>query len=222
MTKAAYLFTSTDRRLAVGIDPRLPNVATELRLAGVLPLMRARPFTSTAITGRIGHAILLRCPESRTSLLGRKQLASFVLRFAQSANSTNERTGIFAILPPGVLFSNKAPCERSPGQRPLWLALTTVGCCNSLAFDFILRRKRRGASTCSCWMDAQSLPLPPLSHAASSLAHSALRLTCNHEGYLPLWQEQLGEHTWREPPPREKHLARSRRGRRPLGGTRGD
>jgi hypothetical protein len=28
-------------------------------------------------------------------------------------------------------------------------------------------------------------------------AHSALRLTCNHAGYAPLWREQLGE-VWRE------------------------
>ncbi len=41
--------------------------------------------------------------------------------------------------------------------------------------------------------------------ALAMLAHSALRLTCNHEGYRPLWQEQLGENTWREPAPREKH-----------------
>jgi hypothetical protein len=27
--------------------------------------------------------------------------------------------------------------------------------------------------------------------------HSALRLTCNHSGYAPLWQEQVGE-AWRE------------------------
>jgi len=29
------------------------------------------------------------------------------------------------------------------------------------------------------------------------LAHSALRLTCNHAGYAPLWRDQLGE-AWRE------------------------
>ncbi len=32
-------------------------------------------------------------------------------------------------------------------------------------------------------------------------AHNALRLTCNHAGYAPLWQEQLGP-AWREPTPR--------------------
>jgi hypothetical protein len=32
------------------------------------------------------------------------------------------------------------------------------------------------------------------------LTHSALRLTCNHAGYAPLWREQLGD-VWREPKP---------------------
>jgi hypothetical protein len=32
------------------------------------------------------------------------------------------------------------------------------------------------------------------------VAHAALRLTCNHSGYEPLWREQLGD-TWREPKP---------------------
>ena len=29
-------------------------------------------------------------------------------------------------------------------------------------------------------------------------AHCALRLSCNHSGYAPLWHEQLGD-AWREP-----------------------
>lgn len=32
------------------------------------------------------------------------------------------------------------------------------------------------------------------------LSHSALRLSCNHAGYAPLWREQLGD-TWREATP---------------------
>jgi hypothetical protein len=34
----------------------------------------------------------------------------------------------------------------------------------------------------------------------SFVAHSALRLTCNHTGYVALWREQLGD-AWREPKP---------------------
>jgi hypothetical protein len=46
-----------------------------------------------------------------------------------------------------------------------------------------------------------SCPFPSLSpRTCTFLAHSALRLSCNHAGYGKLWREQLGE-TWREPKP---------------------
>ena len=45
------------------------------------------------------------------------------------------------------------------------------------------------------------VPVPSdLSRVASFLSHSALRLTCNHAGYAPLWHEQVGD-AWREPSP---------------------
>ncbi len=43
-----------------------------------------------------------------------------------------------------------------------------------------------------------AVPLPEVSTAnKATLAHSALRLTCNHAGYAPLWKEQVGD-AWRE------------------------
>jgi len=46
-------------------------------------------------------------------------------------------------------------------------------------------------------------PVPNLTAAQEEiLSHSALRLSCNHEGYGPLWQEQLGD-AWREPTPKQ-------------------
>lgn len=43
--------------------------------------------------------------------------------------------------------------------------------------------------------------MPDVEPYMAFAAHVALRLTCNHEGYLPLWQEQLGD-VWREPKPK--------------------
>src|SRR5213076_2362571 len=43
----------------------------------------------------------------------------------------------------------------------------------------------------------RSLPWPSLDREAKFLAHTTLRLTCNHAGYAPLWREQLGV-AWRE------------------------
>ena len=45
------------------------------------------------------------------------------------------------------------------------------------------------------------VPIPHLKAEWNFLAHAALRLTCNHEGYAPLWKEQLGAE-WREASPR--------------------
>jgi hypothetical protein len=45
------------------------------------------------------------------------------------------------------------------------------------------------------------LPSPVLvPQAERFLAHAALRLNCNHRGFLPLWHDQLGD-AWREPSP---------------------
>ena len=46
-------------------------------------------------------------------------------------------------------------------------------------------------------MKAVTFPQLGNSHFAA-LAHLALRLTCNHSGYAPLWREQVGD-AWREP-----------------------
>jgi hypothetical protein len=42
--------------------------------------------------------------------------------------------------------------------------------------------------------------LPRVDKSARFLTHAALRLTCNHAGYLALWKEQVGDN-WREPKP---------------------
>jgi hypothetical protein len=39
--------------------------------------------------------------------------------------------------------------------------------------------------------------IPQTPKAERFLAHAALRLTCNHQGFLPLWRDQLGD-LWRE------------------------
>jgi hypothetical protein len=41
------------------------------------------------------------------------------------------------------------------------------------------------------------VPIPDCKQARCFLVHSAIRLTCNHAGYAPLWKEQLSD-AWRE------------------------
>jgi hypothetical protein len=111
------------------------------------------------------------------------------------AGSTNERTAIAAILPPGTLCGHTISVERRPGLRPNAVALAMVALINSFAFDWLLRQK--AAAHVSLYL-LNDLPVPEIIQAARRcLVHAALRLCSNHAGFAPLWQEQLGD-AWRE------------------------
>ena len=72
--------------------------------------------------------------------------------------------------------------------------LKLIAITNSFIFDWTLRQKV--AATVNLFI-LNGCPVPPISEtAAHFLAHSALRLACNHTGYAPLWQEQLGDTWW--------------------------
>jgi hypothetical protein len=72
-----------------------------------------------------------------------------------------------------------------------------MACVNAFSFDWCLRQKSTANVNLflldGCPIPAQVFDLP----RSAFLAHSALRLTCNHEGYAWLWSEQLGK-LWRE------------------------
>jgi len=112
------------------------------------------------------------------------------------SRSTDERTAIATMLPPGILCGHTISVERRPSGRPNSAALSLVGLMNSFAFDWLLRQKAAAHVSLYILMD---LPAPQLTdQACHFLAHATLRLCCNHAGYAPLWQEQLGS-AWREP-----------------------
>ncbi|MEJ0015138.1 MAG: hypothetical protein WDN25_00980 [Acetobacteraceae bacterium] len=114
------------------------------------------------------------------------------------ARSTDERTAIAAMLPPGVVCGHTLSVERRPGQRASADALVLVAVMNSFPFDWLLRQ--RAAAHVSLYI-LVDLPAPDLTAAAASfLAHGCLRLCCNHAGFAPLWQEQVGN-AWHEASP---------------------
>jgi hypothetical protein len=82
-----------------------------------------------------------------------------------------------------------------PSGRPYYSALCLNSIGNTFCFDWIIRLKV--AATVSLFILRQGM-IPALSQEKTKfLAHCALRLTCNHEGYSPLWVDQLNEE-WRE------------------------
>ncbi|MBN8898221.1 MAG: hypothetical protein J0H35_08560, partial [Rhodospirillales bacterium] len=118
------------------------------------------------------------------------------LAFRDVARSTDERTAIAMIAPPGVVFGHTAVVERTPQQRPIGAALLLCALMNSFAFDWLVRQK--AAAHLSLYL-VGSLPLPALEAAAAAfLADAALRLCCNHAGYAALWTAETGRRrsTW--------------------------
>lgn len=114
----------------------------------------------------------------------------FRLALRKIARSTDERTAIAAILPPGSVCNDTAPVERTPRARPNASALVLCAVLNSFPFDWALRQKV--AATVNLFL-LESCPVCPLSaEAERMLAFGALRLCCNHAGFAPLWAEQMG------------------------------
>jgi len=112
------------------------------------------------------------------------------LAFREISRSTDDRTIIAAIIPPGHIFGHKGTCEKAPWERSDATALILCAVFNSFTFDWCARQKI--AASVSLFM-LKSCPAPALSKGASRfLAHVALRLSCRHAGYARLWREQLG------------------------------
>lgn len=190
MTYEADRFTKVETVLAGPEDPRDPTVAEGLRSRGFLPLHEGKTFHQYTDNWeeRPRNLIALETLTDKKAWLVAAQY--FRLAFRDIASSTNERTGIFSLLPPGVLLGNTAPCERTPEARPNSSALLVLALANAFTFDWNLRQK--SASHVNLFI-LNGVPVPKALSAATErfLIHSALRLSCNHAGFGQLWSEQL-------------------------------
>ncbi|WP_141323408.1 hypothetical protein [Myxococcus sp. AB025B] len=194
MSKSAKRFTAATRVLDAE-DSRNPAIHARLVAQGYLPLHEGKTF----------HQYDDRWEEPPRYLVAREKVADkptwlsrsrfYRLAFRDIARSTDERTGIFCLLPPGFLFGNTAPVEREPQIRPNAKALASIGAVNSFSFDWVLRTKSAAHVN---FFILSGCPVPVVAPVAERfLAHGALRLSCNHDGYLALWREQVGD-AWRE------------------------
>lgn len=162
------------------------------RVAGdkALPLHEGKTFHQYADSWRTGirYAIRLDAMADKPNWLRASE--HYRLAFREISRSTDERTMIAAIIPPGHVFGHKGTCEKTPWARSNATALVLCAIFNSFAFDWCIRRKI--AASVSLFM-LNGCPSPSLSVGAIRfLAHGALRLSCRHPGYASLWREQLG------------------------------
>ena len=137
------------------------------------------------------YAVPLKALNDRTTWVAASR--HFRLALRKIARSTDERTSIAAILPPGSICNDTAPVERTPALRPDATALVLCAILNSFTFDWALRQKIAATVSLFLLEACPICPLPP--EAERLLAHGALRLCCNHAGFASLWQEQTGA-TW--------------------------
>jgi len=193
MTYDAWRFTPTSEILPEGKDPREPDVAKELLEMGYLVLHEGKTFWhfDDRWEDRPRYLIKLEKVNDKLELINTGQF--YRLAFRDIASATNERTLVFAFVPPGF-FGNTSPCERQPQQRSNSSALFLMALANCFCADWTIRIKAATHVNLFILFNGR-LGFKIL--LKKFLTHSALRLTCNHAGYLPLWQEQLGNE-WRE------------------------
>ncbi len=117
------------------------------------------------------------------------------LMYRRIANIVDLRSMKATVVPPGWV-STSPFALRNPESGPTVAQLVVLAVLNSWVFDWNLRL--RLSATLSAFL-VRALPVPSIQeNLRAFLSHSALRLTCNHAGYAPLWHEQVGD-AWREP-----------------------
>lgn len=180
-------------------DPRLPKYWDVCIREGYIPLHEGKTFHQfeDLWEGRPDFlseiAKLAGAAKSKFNRL----LASRFYRavFRKVASSTNERTAIFTIIPPGFLCNGSAASESEPHNRPNSTAIITVSLANTFIFDWLIRQKV--ASNVS-FNFLNPTPIIVLDNIISKfLCHSGARLVSNHDGFSQLFIEQLAS-SWHE------------------------
>jgi len=174
-------------------DPRLDadRLATH---RGLLVLREGKSFFHFNDTwaGVPRYLVPVDAMSDKAGLLARAR--GYQLAVRAVAASTNERTVVPVVVPPGGVFGHSAFVD--VGESANAFRLRLLGLLSTFPLDWCLRQFVGSNVSLFYLKNAPTprrLPWP-------CVAHAALRLTCNHAGYAPLWSEQLGD-AWREATP---------------------
>lgn len=196
MTDDAWRFTPTSEILSESKDPRDPEIAKQLLEMGYLVLHEGKTFHQYNDKWGLPARQLVSLSKCQDKSNWLKASTYFRLQFREVTRATDERTAIACIETPSVLNSYTATNERTPWERLSYLSLYVCAIFNSFCFDWCCRQFVQIHLTLAILSNLRL----PIKTPLAFLSHSALRLTCNHTSYEPLWREQLGEE-WREPLP---------------------
>lgn len=130
------------------------------------------------------------------------RLRYYRLTFRETCGSpkSNERSMIAGVLPPGNVATHKLFVETHPAGRPHKSILHAAAVLNSFPIDHLIRPRIQTSISMALLTDCKWPTLDD--RVLRILTHHALRLVSVHDGYQPLWIEQLGD-AWREPSPRQ-------------------
>ena len=197
MSDDEWRFTMADSLPLNNSDPRLPEVYEKFLKDEYLILHEGKTFWHFQDLWGDPPRFLVGLSKlaDKTQLIQASRF--FRLTFREVSASTNERTIVFTVLPPGTINSLTATNERPLIERPNYQILDLVSRCNTFSFDWIARLKVQTHVTLFLIKD---FPIPS-SVSSAFMSHCCLRLISNHEGFKPLWLEQLNEE-WREKVPR--------------------
>jgi hypothetical protein len=194
MTYDSWRFTPTAHVLPNGEDPRDPDVAARLLQMGYLVLHEGKTFRqySDRWGVRPRYVVAIKDLVDKAAVLHRAR--HYRVGYRDIAGPGDENVAIFNFHPPGITTGHTAPLETEPYKRRNSIGLAVLATLNAFVFDWLLQLRVR--SHLNLFM-LLATPVPR-GFPGALLAHSALRLSCNHSGYAPLWREQLGD-VWREP-----------------------
>jgi hypothetical protein len=178
-------------------DPRYPVLRNKLLASGMIYLSEGKTFHQFDETWGEKPRYCVSIADLVNHQLALQGSRHFRLGLRDVARSTDERTSIFCLLSPGTVSGNTAAIERQPGNSPRAEALCLLAICNSFPFDWALRIT---TSAHVSLFILKNVRLCEIESRRMFFVHSALRLTCNHAGYEPLWREQLGD-SWYESKP---------------------
>lgn len=182
-----------------GTDVRVPSESSTHVAARLLPLHEGKTLHQFDDLWPTPPRYLVRMQALEDRPRWLKLFQYFRFGYREVSNGTNERTAIAAIMPPPTVSARTVASDLRAADHPAHLSLQLCAVFNCFSFDFALRATAQAHVTMFL---VRRLPFPTLSAgAASLLAHSALRLTCNHAGFAPLWTEQVGDE-WRGPTPK--------------------
>jgi hypothetical protein len=194
-SKQSARFVRTDSVFRDGTDPRFVSLH-RLVASGVWPLHEKGTFDAFLDTCQDSPRFCVKLSTFQGQAEKLAPCQHFRLVHRAAIHASEPFKSVFTVLPPVVLVAHSAVVEKTPWLRPASQALGVCGVANSLPFNFVARQFV-GLNMSKFVRD--SLPWPKIASPAERfLAHSALRLLCNHAAFARLWQDSLVSE-WREP-----------------------